>query len=266
MPNITIAKDKRGGKEYSIEEICEIKKKDPSGFLEIKANLVCYECGIPQMTAKLGEINEHHYSKSPRQNHDIDCYYWGEEYTQKEVETIVDTLQNHRPSQQQVLNAFNQIQRYLNRENKDLGTIANDVKNNHGRPDITKGVRGDNYGDKNRKYIPRKKLTKKITQEDEGVWKIYYGEIGIKYKGSQKGFENYLIYANPTNSKDYRLSIGIHENAIFDEAQKKYFNTIKKKNMRCNLMVLGKVRIHKTATDIYNNISVYNSKLLRIYS
>ncbi len=262
MPTICNAKDKRDDAEYSIEEIYTLKKDFPAQFKDIKPNLVCYECGVPQMTPKLGDVNEHHYSKLPKQNHAFDCYYWGDEYTQKQVDAIVQTIRNSRPSQQQVLNAFEQIQRYLNRADTKLRTVGTQDLSHQGKPDSTQSTQTNNHGDRNRKYIPRKKLTKKITKDDEDIWKIYYGEVGIEFTGKKGDYENYLVYVKSGDKMKYRISVGVHQEGVseFDEKQRNIFHKIQTKKRKVYLMVLGKVRIHGS----YNNIAVYNSQLLQI--
>jgi len=269
MATISNAKDKRNDKEYSIQEIRKIKEDKLDVFDEVKSNLVCYDCEIPQMVPRLGEITEDHFAKAPKQNHHFDCYYFGEEYTQKEVDKIVSNIENDKPSQSHVENAFNQIQRYLTRDEADLETIVYSGFGNRNKNNQSQSQSGDVNDESKRasnsKYIPRKKLTKEVSDEDIGIWKIYYGRVGIKHTGSNDNYENYIVYACiGKETMPYRISIGIskkvHPN--FNDQTKRLLKLIAEKKLMVNLMILGKVSRHNT----YSNIAVYDTRLLSISS
>jgi len=263
MPTISNAKDKRDNEEYSIEEIASIKKETPDKFEKIKSNLVCYECSIPQMIPKLGMINEHHYAKSSEQRHSFDCYYFGDEYTQKEVESIVSKIKNDRPSQHQVANAFSQIQRYLNRDKSESNTIISDPLGDRNKSGETQSTSNNNQQLSKSKYIPRKKLNKKITDDDEGIWKIYYGQVGMEFHSERNGYENYFVSGKVGDEKfQYRISIGISESSLlyFKDKETNILGKIKKKKRMINLMVLGKI----SKKGNFNNITVFDSRLLHL--
>lgn len=263
MPTISTAKDKRDDKEYSIQEIRMIKRESIARFENIKSNLVCYECSVPKMTPKLGSVNEHHYAKLPRQNHSFDCYYFGDEYTQKEVDSIVSTIKSSKPSQAQVANAFNQIQRYLDRDTVEPTTTTQENWDGRNTTNHVQPVGNDTQRPSNSKYIPRKKLTKDISDEDVGVWKIYYGQVGIKHHSENGEFDNFLVYSNPDcKMEDYRITLGINQLAskYFDDEQAAILTGIKESEQVINLMVLGRV----SKKGRYRNLTVYDSRLLHL--
>jgi hypothetical protein len=263
MPTISNAKDMRDDKEYTIQEIRSLKKTKPKKFEKIKPNLVCYECSVPQMIPKLGAVNEHHYAKSPKQNHSFDCYYFGDEYTQKEVDFIVSNIKHDKPSQHQVENAFNQIQKYLNRDKSSQETVDSEQLGDRIRSHNSQSGSKDNQRSSNSKYIPRKKLNKEISDDDEGVWKIYYGQVGMEYHSEKGSFENYFVKGMIGKGKvSYRLSIGIHQAAsdYFNGQEAKMLDKVKKSKRLVTLMVLGKI----SKTGRYNNLAVYDSRLLHL--
>lgn len=263
MPTISNAKDKRDNKEYTIQEIRSLKKTKPKKFEKIKSNLVCYECSVPQMIPKLGAVNEHHYAKSPKQNHSFDCYYFGDEYTQKEVDFIVSNIKHDKPSQHQVENAFNQIQKYLNRDKSSLEKVDSEQLGDRIRSHNSQSASNDSQRSSNSKYIPRKKLNKEISDDDEGVWKIYYGQVGMEYHTEKNAFENYFIYGKIVDGKgSYRLSMGIHQSAseYFDKKEAFILDKVKESKKLVTLMVLGRI----TKNGRYNNLTVYDSRLVHL--
>jgi len=267
MANITKAKHRKSGKEYSIKKMLKLEARSPKKFVKIKSDLVCYECGVPKMVPKLGKVNEHHFAKSPKDNHSFECYYFGDEYTQKEIDSIVKKISYDRPSMDNVQGAFSQIQTYLDRndsEPADINPNENDISSENGRYLCKDTVKSRSS---NSKYIPRKKLDKKISEEDFDVWKIYYGKVGVKFKSENKGFENFVIYKlSEGDSPKYRISLGISPNACkyLSSEQESILDAIKISSKKVHLMVLGKVTRVIVGSKKYYNLTVSDSRLLKL--
>lgn len=265
MATISTAKDKNDNREYSIQEIKDLKDQNPIKFEALKPNLVCYECNLPKMVARLGEINEHHFAAAANQKHQFDCYYFGDEYSQEEVENIVSESKNvsdNKPTENQIKRAFEQILEYLNQDDLSLST-TNKADTNDSRLIKQASSSGSSTQQIKSKYIPRKKLAKEIADEDIGVWKIYYGRVGIKYSKSNDNYDNFLVYALASEkTTSYRISLGILKSKLqeCDSETQSTIEQIIKKRRKVNLMVLGKISKHNN----YNNIAIFDANLLKI--
>ncbi len=230
-------------KKVFIEDISKIRNENPAKFRdEIIGNLYCPECHSPKLSHHQCTGKPDYFAKYKKQDHKEGCIFSYNEASQTIVSKILndenrERLANRLKNFLISLHTPDKIQPhplvYTKTNSKNIKKSTNQTNNN-----IV-----INY------YLPRKRITNKLSPEDIKETKIYYGDVFIKWKLLQN---RYLLSISNTKN-EYICSLFMSSNVY------SYIDNKFKSDMKCSVAFFGKLTKSQKDGKIYYNININHS-------
>lgn len=197
------ANDKR---MYSIEDVTELRKHNFKEYNRIKNNLFCPECEQPHLTHKLCSTKANHFSTHIGDKHKDECSFNCEKASTKTLESFVKDGTSLDQLYNRLQNAI--VALFKTKKPKTNPFIIRSTETSDksvSKPKVTSHKK--NY------YIPKKRITNGLSNDDVDVYKIFYGYVRMVCKKDKYGYNIFMF--NPNNpGQDMICSLSVSDNVI----------------------------------------------------
>lgn len=177
---------------YSVEEVTELRIKNPKEFLRIKNHLYCPECETPHLSHNLCSTRCNYFSTYNGENHKDECLFKCEKASTKLLESF---LENEKTLDQLHNRLQNVLTMLFHCDKLEINPLI--IRDTNTLNKAISETEIISY--KKNYYIPKKRLTNGLTIEDTGIYKLFYGYVKLICKKDTYGYKIYVI--NPIQSK-----------------------------------------------------------------
>lgn len=167
-------KDGNETRMYRIEEISQMRERSEEKFLKVRSCLFCPDCGKPHLSHNACEpLKSDYFSTFPRQLHDEGCPFIHEQATSAQVDWYVEQDKDCKKINNKLKSCLLQLLKGGNKTTASPYIIEID------KTQMSDSGRNEKQSKKS-VYIPRKRLTNGISEDDKDVTKIFYGHVKLK--------------------------------------------------------------------------------------
>lgn len=246
------ALDMINSKEYSIEELELLKKTIKPSYDKVVKRLFCPNCKNASIFVKISKKGNLFFA-TYRNLHDDNCDYKDEPLSAKESKD--EYYKNNE-------NVSKKMENMLRNElAKITGISFEKISQKKKNKDIDTSISATEEGNKSKNStINMHKLNRKLSIEDENVYKIYYGIVKIikLYKDTSKWYINFTIL--DLEEKGDKIKIGLHKD---QKISYEYIEELKDKKILIGLV--GVVKFISKEFEKNREIIKYTSKEISIY-
>lgn len=232
---------------YSIDEISDMRNNNISEFIKIKDYLYCPECEKPRLTHNLCTERPSYFSTYVHEEHTMDCSLKNE----KANSSLLSSLEDDES-----------LDKLNNRLKSTLVSLFTDKKSKF-NPLIIKThsvtgdiVTSDFAGSTKNYYIPKKRITNGLSDDDIDTIKIFYGKVCLRCKQIGDSYRLFLI--NKTNNKSTLIcSLYVSKNVYnhLDIQVNDYFE--------CSIAFYSKISLNlKDNKKYYNSVLTDSRKIV----
>lgn len=245
------------GVNLPLDKITKIFINEPCLYEEQYHHfLFCPECQQAQLSYKNADTP--YLSSYPQAHHDIDCSLAQDTVNPVQAKRMIKDYNSNEELRQEIQRQMNSIMRILLAENNNLIVRENAVQfHNH----IHHQNENPNAQQNNHQWLPRKRIDLMLKDADYNVYKIFYGNMVLKWKKQDKSSGYYRISLYTVNTNEFKCQIKITDK-VYHYLSEEIKNI---DNKPCKIVFIGQL---EKGNNIFSNncgfMTLHNSQLIAV--
>lgn len=238
-------------------EITNIFVNEPNIFeTQYRHFLFCPECQQAKLSYRNADTP--YLSAYPKAQHDLDCTLAQDTVNQAQALRIINDYNNNLEVRQEIHRQMDSIMRILLAENNALPVRENMVQQHN---NVNQRHENPNAQQNNHNRLPRKRIDLMLKDTDYDVYKIFYGNVILRWKEAHSPYHYNKILLYTINTHEFKCQIKVTDK-VYAYLSRELKDT---NNTQCKIVFIGKLKKgKKIASNNCGFAILLNSQLIKI--